>query len=190
MDTLVKMANDQCHTSGRLDAGTRISPIQFAGIVMTYESSQATEHQRRLFKPIFVHHVVLIPLNRGTIGTGYTQPFVLAHCLGSGLNTALAGSSNVSISITPCLNWDTYDAEVKYRRKYGITARLNQDLVRTQRIPPATSFSLYDENPITFKSRGLCMFTVDMDKAYGYWENKLVKEMESMCVHFEPIIID
>ncbi len=190
MDILEKMANDQLHIAGRLDAGTRISPIQFAGIVMTFESSQVTQHQRSMFKPIFVHHVVLIPLNHGTIGTGYTQRFVLAHCLGTGLNTALGGNCHVSVSITPCLKWDTYDAEAKYRRKYGITARLNQDLVRIQKIPPATSFSLYDENPITFKSKGLCMFSKDMNKAYEYWENKLVKEMENICIHFEPIIID
>jgi len=184
------MDNAPCLTVGRLDQGTRISPISFAGIVMTFESSQATQNQRNMFKPFYAHHVVLIPLNHGTIGTGYTQRFVLAHCLGTGSNTALGGSCHVSVSLTPCLKWDTYDAEVKYRRKYGITARLNQDLVRIQKIPPATSFSLYDENPITFKSRGLCMFSTNMDKAYEYWENKLVVEMENICIHFEPIIID
>jgi len=183
------MENEAFVTPGKLDKGVRITSIRFAGIVMTFESYLAPIFQRKSYCPAFAHHVVLIPLNQGTIGTKSTQSFALAPSLVSGLSTAWRGNSAVSISIVGCLKWDHYDAEVRYRRKYGIRANLNKFLVTQKVIAPATAFKLYSENTITCLSRGLTMYKCDFDLAYAMWEDKLVIQMESICKHFEPIII-
>jgi len=57
-------------------------------------------------------------------------------------------------------------------------------------IPRATTFKLYDENYIKYNASGLVMYAVNNDGAYRAWENKFVLDMESLCVHFAPIIID
>jgi len=177
-------------TPGKLDRGTHTTSIKFAGIVMTFESYLAPIFQRKSFCPVYAHHVVLIPLNHATIGITSTEPFVLAPCLVSGLSTAWSGNSPVSISIVGCLKWDHYDAEIRYRRKYGIRANLNKFLVTQKVIRPATAFKLYSENTITLQARGLTIYKCDNDLAYAMWEDRLVIQLETICKHFEPIIVD
>jgi len=184
------MEDEQSSTYGKLDAGTRITRIKFAGTALMYESLKAPILQRKSYKPVFVHHVVLIPQNHGTIGTVFTQPFALARSLATDLNTAYCGNSPVSISIAGCLKWDEYDGLVKYRRWYGIAASLNKYLVTQKVIATATHFKLCDENVFTYNASSVVMFMEDNDAAYRIWEDKVVLDMQHICRHFEPIIID
>lgn len=57
-------------------------------------------------------------------------------------------------------------------------------------IPRATIFKLYDTNYIRYNASGLVMYGCDIDNARRAWENKFILDMENICIHFEPVIID
>jgi len=183
------MANEHFNIPGVLDRGTRITSIKFAGTVLTFQSDLVLMSPKSFYQPVYVHHVVLIPLNHASIGMASTKPFVPAHCLVSGLSTAYSGNSAVSVSIINCLKWDQYEGEIKFRRMYGIRANLNRFLVRKKVLPHAIKFTRYDENVITYNCHTLVMYKCDIDNAYKAWENKLVLDMEQICMHFEPVYI-
>jgi len=184
------MEKEVSATLGRLDKGTHITATKFVGTVLTFESYLAPLLQRKSYKPVFVHHVVLIPLNHATIGTESTRRFVPAHSLDSVSNTAMLGKCNVSISIINCLKWDQYTGELRFRRMYGIAARLNKYLVEVKVIPTATHFRLFNESSFTYRGKGLVMYKDDNDGAYRAWEDRLVIDVMEVCKHFEPIVID
>lgn len=184
------MEKEASSTPGKLDQGTHITSIKFVGTVLTLESYLAPLLQRKSYKPVFVHHVVLIPLNRGTIGMDCTLPFAPATSLDSVSNTAFIGKCNVSISIVGCLKWQTYEGELRFRRMYGISARLNRYLVKVGVIPTATHFKLFEESHITYRAKGLIMYKDDNDGAYRAWEDRIVIDVMEICKHFEPIVID
>ncbi len=184
------MEKDISNTVGKLDKGTHITAIKYAGTVLTFESYLAPLLQRRSFRPVFVHHVVLLPLNHGTIGTEFTRPFVLAPSLDSVSSTVMNGRCHVSISIINCLKWDQYEGELRFRRHYGISAHLNKYLVEQKVIPTATHFKLIEESNITYRSKGLVMFKDDNNEAYAHWEDRIIIDIMNVCKYFEPIIID
>ena len=173
---------------GRSGTAITISTITFAGIVLTYESCPPSILRKDTFTRVFVHHAVLIPLCRNTIGTTSTEFFALARFLGSGLNTAFGGSSHVSVTITPLLGWWQWHQEVKFRRKYGISAALNQRLVASQRIPRATPFLLYDVNDLNFVVEQKKYYTIHNRVASTLWDEDLLTVIEHECSKFEPLM--
>jgi len=184
------MDKDSLDIRGKLDKGTQISPITFVATVLTFESRRPSLLSKLSYKPGYVHHVVLMPLCLGTIGITSTQPFVLARSLASGSHDALSGSSHVSVTITSCLKWDTYNNEIAFRQKYGITHILNEKLVKQGLVPRATLWSLYKFTDTRYKTDALVCFADDNDIAYAVWEDRLLKDWEDICVRFEPVYID
>lgn len=184
------MDKDALDTHGKLDKGTRITPITYVGTVLTFESRRPSLLSKLSYRPAYVHHAVLMPLCRATIGTISTQPFALARSLASGSNGVLNGSSHVSVTITPCLKWDTHHAEVKYRVKYGITHLLNEKLVKQGIVRRVTLWSLFKFTDIKYKTDSIVCYVDNNDAAYALWEERLVKQLEEVCVRFEPVIID
>jgi len=178
-----------------------LSAISFATTVLTFEGIPlANLLKRKRFKPVYVHHVVLCPLEAQTITNVYTTPYSLAPCWVMASKVALKMPCYISGTTVPMLRMEEFLSEIAYRKKYGPIANLHWMLLATKLMSCPVEWQLVREtmyhhhNPVTMAAYSFTLpLNSDKDLEKECTRTYLVKLNETlahMCKKFEPIFID
>lgn len=176
--------------SGSIDKGTLISSGRYAATVLMFESERHPTHQTiDSFRPVYVHHVVLLPLTQSTIGIQSTMLFKPPPFLVQLSRKNSATRCHVSVSIVNLLDWSNYLKEVTYRKKWGIMGTLQHHLVSVQVIPKATAFHLIHQTEITLKMKAFRWMQKNEEATVKGWSRKILSLLTTACENIEPIFI-
>jgi len=179
-----------------------ISGTSYAITVLTFEAIPIATilPKRGLSAPVYVHHVVLCPLQAQTSGVTVTGVYSFAPVwariskLPSGQRCYLSGTT-VSV-----LKMEEFLSEITYRKKYGPVANLHHVLLATRKLESPCQWRLIRETmynqwaPIRMKSIHYTMandremeLSVEADRFY---KQKLIDMIGVLCSQLEPIFIE
>lgn len=181
-----------------------ISATSFAVTALMFESVPASILSTSYSKPVYVHHVVLCPLNLATITNVCTSRYSLfPHCIKIGKYPS-GQRCFLSVTSVPCLKMERFLSEVKYRKSYGVMGHLTFQMLQRKHLKGPTSFKLLYQKkystwlPLTIpkfvfvlpsqaQAEDPRMIVTEATKAY---ESLVMDAIATMIQYHEPIIID
>lgn len=178
-----------------------ISRTPFAVTALTFESSRSAILRTTYSKPVYVHHVILCPLDIATITNVSTGRYSIPPYLVRISSFPSGAPCYLSVTSVPFLKMDQFLSEVKYRRKYGIIGELHWRLIREKKMPSLIRFNLLFEKPFhTWTPLVLPVYrftlpsTADLtqieEQASKDYVMNLMENLMTMIQYHDPIFIE
>lgn len=174
-----------------------ISSTFYALTVLTFEAQPPNILQAPSSKPLYVHHVVLMPMHPNSITLHSSKPFSAHPSLVWISKGPLPSRCLLSVTSVNLLQIKDFAKEVKYRSWYGISGKLNFEIIKMEISPPLTEFRRIRTTSKTLKLKPFLYYSTDheddnkaIEQATKAWHHRLLKDIASICRLLEPIIID